>query len=81
MSTEEFTPSSDVPVQSQTTFDSPIINTPAEVNLDRSVTIWASGSVTADDANQTGYITVSKAEFHVHGRISSVDHQFLSLVL
>lgn len=60
MSTEEFTPADGPPVQSQTTFESPIINAPAEVNLERSVTIWASGSVTADDANNVGYITVSK---------------------
>ncbi len=59
---DDFVPSSEAPIQSATTFDSPIINTPAEVNLDRSVTIWASGSVTAATANKPGYITVSKSD-------------------
>lgn len=57
---EEFVPAGESAIQSQTTFEHPIVNSPAEVNLNRSVTIWASGSVTANSATQSSTITVSR---------------------
>lgn len=61
MSTE-FSPEDGPVVQSQTTFETPIVTAPTEAKLNRSVTIWASGSVTIDDALDVGHIDIKKED-------------------
>lgn len=62
MSSEEFNPEGGSVVQSATTFDHPIVTAPTEAKLDRSVTIWASGSVTIDGALEEGFIDIKKED-------------------
>ena len=63
MSSEtEFSPEDGPVIQSATTFESPIVTAPTEAKLNRTVQIWASGTVSIDSALEKGYIDIKKED-------------------